>query len=155
MALHDEFRGRTRSAFQHALILTLRDILSKRHESVNDIKCYAQDPFYTDIDREVLERSGITVLNNPQGFLEVDDSTVVLSFCPDVPVRQVIAEIALPAMMIWDKIRFFENELEKSLTTDPNSPRLSKMIQSRYEEIEFPGHLEAFEPVSIYVRQEV
>lgn len=36
--------------------------------------------------------------------------------------------------------------------TDSDSPRLSKMIKSSYEEIEFPGHLEAFDIVGIYVR---
>jgi hypothetical protein len=36
--------------------------------------------------------------------------------------------------------------------TDPDSPRVTKMIQSFYEEIEFPGDLEAFGHVGIYVR---
>lgn len=115
MAFYDELPWVTRSAYQHALILTLRDILSERQDQGTEIACYAQDPFYTDIDKDVIEQSGITVLNDPQGFLEVDDSTVVLSFAADIPVRQIIADIAQPAMMIWDRIEFFEDELTKSL----------------------------------------
>jgi len=78
------------------------------------IGCYAQDPDYTDIDREVLEQSGITILDDPQGFLEVDDSTAVLSFGANIPLRQVIADIARPAMMVWDRNEFSDEVLTKS-----------------------------------------
>jgi hypothetical protein len=40
-----------------------------------------------------------------------------------------------------------------SFRTDPDSPRLSKMIQGFYEEIEFPGHLDAFAGIGIYIRR--
>jgi hypothetical protein len=40
-----------------------------------------------------------------------------------------------------------------SSRTDPDSPRLSKMIQGFYEEIEFPGHLDAFGRIGIYIRR--
>jgi hypothetical protein len=114
MAHYDKHPWISRSAYQHALIITLRNILGESQGSINNIECYAQDPSYTDVDREVLKRSGITVLNDPQGFLEVENSTMVLSFSPNIPVRQVIADIAQPAMMVWDRIRFFEDELTKS-----------------------------------------
>jgi hypothetical protein len=115
MAFSDREPSEMRSAYQHALIITLRDILAERQGHLNDIGCYAQDPDYTDVDRAVLEQSGITILDDPQGFLEVDDSTVVLSFGPNVPVRQVIADIARPAMMIWDRSKFLEDGLTMSL----------------------------------------
>lgn len=38
-----------RSAFQHALLFTLKEILIGKGNG--DITCYAQDPVYTDIDR--------------------------------------------------------------------------------------------------------
>jgi hypothetical protein len=114
MAYYDKGAWISRSAYQHALIITLRNILGELQGSVNNIECYAQEPSYTDVDREVLKRSGITVLDDPQGFLEVDDSTVVLSFAPNIPVRQIIADIAQPAMMVWNKIMFFEDEITKS-----------------------------------------
>ncbi|KIX03742.1 uncharacterized protein Z518_07295 [Rhinocladiella mackenziei CBS 650.93] len=150
MAFSDQAPWAIRSAYQHALVITLRDILSELQG--HPIGCYAQDPGYTDIDRDVLENSAITILDDPQGFLEVDDSTVVLSFGADIPVRQIIADIARPAMMIWDRSEFFEDELTKSFGTDPDSSRVTKMIRTFYEEIGFPGDLEAFRHVSIYVR---
>lgn len=100
-----------RSAFQHALVLTLRDILSqKREKSCREISCYVQDPIYTDIDKLVLESSGINVLDDPEGFIEVDDETLVVSCGPNVPVKQIVLDLANPAVMIWDKIIDEEEE---------------------------------------------
>lgn len=112
---HSDERSKGRSSYQHGLIKTLHDILSQaRHEDVNltreqkekHIQCFIQDPAYTNIDRELFQDDyGIaTILENPEGFLEVDDSTVVLSFSPNVPVRQIVVDIAKPAVMIWDRI---------------------------------------------------
>lgn len=68
------------------------------------IACYAQDPAYTKIDRLVLEGSGIGILDDPQAFLEADESTVVFSCAADLPVKQIISDLARPAMMIWEKL---------------------------------------------------
>ncbi len=60
---------------------------------------------YSEADEQVLRKLGITVLEDPRAFLELDDETVVLSFYPNFPVRQIIADIARPAVMIWRRIR--------------------------------------------------
>ncbi len=99
-----------RSAFQHALILALRDILGKMNGNIDRIICYAQDPAYTKNDESVLQGSGITVLDGPQAFLEVDGSTVVISCAANVPAKQIISDLARQAVMIWDRI--YENEPE-------------------------------------------
>lgn len=112
---HFQERSRGRSCYQHGLIKTLRDMLIQaRHDDINltreqreeQIQCFIQDPAYTDIDRKVLENDYeiATILENPVGFLEVDDSTLVISFSPNVPVRQVVVDIAKPAVMIWDRV---------------------------------------------------
>jgi SRR1 len=98
-----------RSAFQHALILTLRDFLGKKGNS-DMILGYAQDPAYTKIDESVLEGPETTVLDDPRVFLEVDDSTVVISCAAGLPVKQIISDLAPPAVMILDRI--YENEPE-------------------------------------------
>jgi SRR1 len=101
-----------RSAFQHALILTLHTVFDKKNKGRPDrIRCYAQDPAYTEIDESILKESGITVLDNPQAFLEVDDFTVVVSCAPNVPVKQIISDLARPAVMIWDRIGEDEPEV--------------------------------------------
>lgn len=95
----------TNSYYQHALILTVRDALQRGRSSMAPIRCFAQDPIYTATDKLFLARAGITVLEDPRGFLEVDHETVVMSFRPAIPVRQIVADIAWPAILIWDRIR--------------------------------------------------
>jgi hypothetical protein len=95
-------------AYQHALILTMRDILENQpgqsSEQAKTIQCFAQDPVYTEADDAVFGNAGITVPRDPRAFLEVDDQSLVISFAPNVPVRQIIADIAQPAVIIWDRV---------------------------------------------------
>ncbi|KAG6364190.1 hypothetical protein INS49_005788 [Diaporthe citri] len=93
-----------RSIKQHALILTIKNVLQSLTVD-GDIKCYAQDPVCTDADRAVLEGEGIHVLEDPHGFLEIDDSSVVISFSSNVPVRQIVADVARPAIMLWNRVK--------------------------------------------------
>ncbi|KAK2802782.1 hypothetical protein FQN51_004310 [Onygenales sp. PD_10] len=95
----------SRRATQHAALLTIRDALQKNPENPDDIKCYAQDPVYNDADKAVIEGAGISVLDDPCGFTEVDDASIVLSISPNIPVRQIISDIARPAVVILDQIR--------------------------------------------------
>lgn len=93
-----------RSSFQHALMLTMREVLGKEKGN-SEMICYAQDPAYTDVDKCILMETGITVLDDPEAFLVVDESTVVFSCSPNVPVRQIISDITQPAIMIWDRVQ--------------------------------------------------
>ena len=88
---------------EHALVLSIRDFFARR-DPTTTVRCYAQDPVYGDVNREVLGELGMTVLDNPRGFLEVDESTAVYSLAPEVAVRQIVADIARPALMIWDRV---------------------------------------------------
>ncbi|KAI0423789.1 hypothetical protein F5Y09DRAFT_326395 [Xylaria sp. FL1042] len=156
--------GRHRSAVQHALILTIRDFVAK-HESSRDldISCYAQDPLYTTVDRQVLQEAGITVLDDPRGFLEIDETTVIFSQAPDIPVRQVTADLTKPAMMIWNKVVYKPNPSPLAqdnigfrnlgVWADPASPRLQDMVKD-YVELGFPRDLVNFcEDTYIYIRK--
>lgn len=73
--------GNLRCIAQHAIILKLAN-----HFGVQE-NCFVQDPIYDEVDKEVLTRRGMTILDDPQGFLEVDDDTIFFSCCPNVPVR--------------------------------------------------------------------
>jgi hypothetical protein len=109
----DELKSRIT---QHALILTIRDVLQEKNPTADgEIKCYAQDPLYTDVDKAILKGAGVQVLNDPFGFLEVDDSSVVISFAPGIPVRQIIADIARPAIMIWNSVVFVDETWSRHL----------------------------------------
>ena len=92
-----------RVAAEHALVLSIRDFFA-RQSPTTTVQCYVQDPMYEDVDRQALEELGMTMLEHPRGFLEVDESTAVFAQAPGVAVRQIVADIARPALMIWDKV---------------------------------------------------
>lgn len=95
-----------RSAFQHALAVTLRETVSQKYESkLEDIPCYVQDPIYTDIDRLLLDTHGVQVLDDPDGFLEVDNSSLVISCGSNAPIKQIVSDIAYPAAIVWDTMQ--------------------------------------------------
>ncbi|KAH6857110.1 hypothetical protein B0I37DRAFT_369191 [Chaetomium sp. MPI-CAGE-AT-0009] len=141
-------------AAEHALVLSIRDFFA-RHSPTTTVQCYAQDPLYEDVDREVLEELGMTVLDNPRGFLEVDESTVVFSQAPGVAVRQIVADIARPALMIWDKvvkIPLHDDLVGRAEQSDNISPRVEEMIKD-YTEFPFPSELAGFGSLlAVYVR---
>lgn len=98
------------SIAQHAMVLTIRDFLHRKNGS--QIRCFAQDPAYTEIDKAVLQHTGITVLDDPRAFLEVDEASFIVSVGPDVPIRQIVLDIARPAAMVWDKVKSREETFE-------------------------------------------
>lgn len=93
-----------RSLSQHVLLLAVRDIIEGGRKGEGTVKCFVQDPVYVSVDKQVLGDAGITVLDDPRAWLEVDEGTVVISIAPDIPVADVIADIARPAMMIMTNL---------------------------------------------------
>jgi hypothetical protein len=100
-----------RSVAWHVLLLEVKKLLAAARRAApapasgggeGEVECYAQDPSYTAVDKRLLQNKGVTVLEDPRGFLEVDDDSVVISVCPTVPVRQIVADIAKPMVLIWD-----------------------------------------------------
>ena len=91
-----------RASFQHALALTLRNAF--KQNNLENVACYAQDPEYNEIDNIILGEFGIKVLDDPDGFLAIDDSSIILSFALEAPIKQIIADLAKPAVIIWDRV---------------------------------------------------
>lgn len=109
----DNERWRSRSSYQHGLIMASRECLASEGTNAKDygdVQCFAQEPEYTDADREILQDYDITVLDDPEGWLEVDETSVVISCSPNVPVKQIVTDLARPACMIWDTIRDEDRE---------------------------------------------
>ncbi|KAL2285753.1 hypothetical protein FJTKL_07483 [Diaporthe vaccinii] len=164
----DDAYTRHRSATQHALILTFRDLLQASQPGV-EIRCLAQDPVYTEADRTVLSEVGVTVVDDPQGFLEVDDQSVVLSFSPNVCVRQIITDLARPVVLAWDTVLTEEQTIGRwaaayeppkgsgsaenveARLCDPESSRVRTMVREEYVHVENLD-TEDFGYVSVYIR---
>ena len=94
---HGEDRA-SRAAYQHALMLTLTDHFDVKSNS------FAQDPAYKDEDQQALSQCGIKVVEDPEGFLQADENSAVISMYPDIPVKQVLCDLASPAILIWSKV---------------------------------------------------
>ncbi|GAP83679.1 hypothetical protein SAMD00023353_0500710 [Rosellinia necatrix] len=65
------------------------------------IPVLAQEPAYTDVCRGVLADFGIDVVGGfgAKGFALVDDASVVLAHHPSFPLREIIADLARPALI--------------------------------------------------------
>ncbi|KAJ5376297.1 hypothetical protein N7509_013183 [Penicillium cosmopolitanum] len=88
---------------QTALLVTVRNWLKDRDQDA-DISCYIQDPMNTSVDRKVLADIGFEMIDDPRGWLEIDERSVVLSVAPNVPVKEIIADTARPAVVIWNRV---------------------------------------------------
>lgn len=88
---------------QHTLISALHSRLLQRGILSAESERYVQDPAYTQKDRDVLSPNGFTVLDDPQAFLLLDESSVLVSIGPDIPVKQIVADICRPGMIIWNR----------------------------------------------------
>ncbi|KAK3311801.1 hypothetical protein B0H66DRAFT_621396 [Apodospora peruviana] len=149
---------------QHALMLTLRESLEARAAAAAAkeakgtaaaaIKCYAQDPAYEyedeDEDEKVLRGVGITVLEEDDGFKEVDSKTVVFSQFPSFHVRQAILDRARPAMMIWRKV-------EREFPDDPCGggsfqPDVHIYTSTKVPWVEIPSSAEVYEEFDEYAK---
>ncbi|PKX89884.1 uncharacterized protein P174DRAFT_425049 [Aspergillus novofumigatus IBT 16806] len=127
--------GSRRSAVQHALLLTIKSFLQEYNLGTSEVACYVQDPGYSKTDRLVLEQSDIKVLEDPEGFLEMDDASLVFSCNPNICVKEIVADIARPSILIWCTVK--EEDPEHALT-DPDSPRVREMIRTCYDQFPFP-----------------
>jgi hypothetical protein len=101
-------RAGTRSHTQIAALKTMATTLERT--TGREVQCYVQDPAYCDVSKAFLKSIGIVVLDDPKGFLEVDKNTLVFSVCPNVPVKQIVADLRWPAAMIWDTVNSEEGE---------------------------------------------
>ncbi|KAI1408044.1 hypothetical protein F5Y13DRAFT_205125 [Hypoxylon sp. FL1857] len=131
---------------QHALVSVVHSSLLQRGILSAASRRYVQDPIYTQKDRDVLSSEGFTILDDPQAFLVLDESSILVSICPDNPVKQIVADICRPGIIIWDKGN------DSYPATDPTSSRVARMIEEEYREVGFPYH-EALSELVMYIRR--
>ncbi|KAI0146146.1 hypothetical protein GGR57DRAFT_293511 [Xylariaceae sp. FL1272] len=115
---------------QHALLRTLHEILTKRNIYLPEARTYVQDPAYTQRDMEVLRLAGFTVLDDPQALLELEESSLLLCISPDLPIKEIVADICRPSIIIWNR----------NSAIVPDTPRVSQMVNQEYWKIDLPSH---------------
>ncbi|KAK0725159.1 hypothetical protein B0H67DRAFT_550781 [Lasiosphaeris hirsuta] len=143
-----------RALAQHVMLTGIRSFLSSLSApdgpSTPEVQCYVQDPSNTDLSKQVLHASGLTVLDDPMGFLEVDEHSVVVSIAPDVPIKQIVADLGRPAAMIWNEIHE-----DDARSTDPASSRVKEMLARDYVGVDFPHHEDAANKLVLWVRKDL
>lgn len=85
---------------QHAVALTIAEEV--RFSTNPGVRLLAQDPDYSDDTEELLQSNGFEIVGHfgGGGFAEVDDESLVFSAWVTAPVKQIIADIARPAVFI-------------------------------------------------------
>ncbi|KAH9877935.1 hypothetical protein J1614_003152 [Plenodomus biglobosus] len=137
------------SAIQHMAVFTM----AKKFEQLNKakdpeagpVKIIFQDPCYLEKDRQLLKwlyRSpgDIEFVSDPQGLLEIDSNTmVVTAFLPiGVPLMQILADLFMvapkegPAMLLCDSMALDVAQREYCLG-DRHAPHVAKWIADGYE----------------------
>jgi len=62
----------------------------------------AQDPDYTDVAEETLTKKGFEIVgpHGVGGFAEIDEESIVMLAFAAAPVKQIIADLARPVLII-------------------------------------------------------
>ncbi|KAM5360946.1 hypothetical protein ACJZ2D_013400 [Fusarium nematophilum] len=90
---------------QHAAALTLATVLGEL-QGTSPIPVLTQDPAYTPVAKQLLTELGIKIVGglSSLGFTLIDYDTLVFSCHPDIPMKQIVADIAKPAAIIWNRV---------------------------------------------------
>ena len=123
-------RLRRRSTFQHALLLILSEVIRTKGDRTNLINCFVQDPIYSLTDISALAHYGINVLEDPMAFLEIDEFTAIVSCSPDIPVKQIVADISRPALILWNQVVQNDDSLKRDLCSDSDVISLVNLFTS-------------------------
>jgi hypothetical protein len=85
------------STIQHSVALTMADMCS-----ANNIQLLAQDPGYMEESKEIIKAKRFSIVGHfgAGGFAEIDDDSVVFSAFVQAPLKQIIADLAHPALII-------------------------------------------------------
>ncbi|KAH8904778.1 hypothetical protein BR93DRAFT_980511 [Coniochaeta sp. PMI_546] len=130
----------------HAIALTMASIARSliRNGDTGAVRLLTQDPCYSDDTKDMLRELGFEVVGDHGacGFAEMDDESIVFSAFAKAPVKQIIADLARPAVIICAKSTSAGvfSRLRKPWG-DPESPRTRQMWKE-YENYDFPVHPE-------------
>lgn len=87
----------------HAIALTIADIARSCVETGDTgVRLFTQDPRYSDETKDLLREIGFEVVGQygAGGFAELDNESIVFSPFASAPVKQIIADLARPTVII-------------------------------------------------------
>ncbi|KAJ6008505.1 hypothetical protein N7540_012481 [Penicillium herquei] len=110
------------SMIQHTVALTMARLCGNE-----EVSLLAQDPDYTEASEGILSNKSFQIVDRygAGGFAEIDDDSIVISAFPNAPVKQIIADLARPVLIVSHDLSVF-NEIGTPYA-DPESPRTKEM----------------------------
>jgi hypothetical protein len=92
---------------QHSMALTIAQICCGN----GTISLHAQDPEYTSAAEEILTKKNFKIVGHhgAGGFAEIDEESIVISAFAAAPVKQIIADLARPALIISTGFEVFNS----------------------------------------------
>ncbi|KAL4805373.1 hypothetical protein BDV18DRAFT_140778, partial [Aspergillus unguis] len=92
---------------QHSMALTIAQ-LCRRNET---LPLLAQDPDYTKVAEDILTKKEFKIVgtHGAGGFAEIDDDSIIISPFAAAPVKQIIADLARPLLIISTGFEVFNS----------------------------------------------
>ncbi|CAJ2499819.1 Uu.00g026720.m01.CDS01 [Anthostomella pinea] len=94
-----------RRCSQHAAAMAIASVLESRPDNGGPVRLYTQDDDYRVEDTIMLRRLGFEMLNPgygfQEGFVKVDENTLILAMGSGYGVQKVVCETSRPAAIIW------------------------------------------------------
>ncbi|KAG4221658.1 hypothetical protein PC116_g29866 [Phytophthora cactorum] len=157
------------SLYRHLAVLAAVEVLYSRFG--RQIQILAQDVNYSPDCAAFLFKKGFSIVGpyGAGGLAEIDDKTFVFSPNPDFCAKEVVADIARPAAMLWKQILTPEESERQTRfdkptgfgdqiaaywnydILDPDTPRVRALAKS-YDVYPFP-FTNVFGDVAIYTRK--
>ncbi|KAI1410445.1 hypothetical protein F5Y13DRAFT_192306 [Hypoxylon sp. FL1857] len=143
---------------QHMFGLTIAT--AARAGMGENVELFIQDPAYTQKGKKVLEKAGFTIVGDhgAGGLSKIDDNSAVFCCCGTLPMRQLIADLARPAIIVGGTFtHILTNKAYAPFACDTESPRSIELYKgyTRHDVgIVEPDQLE-LKDLKLFVRNEV
>ncbi|KAJ5475381.1 hypothetical protein N7539_008447 [Penicillium diatomitis] len=113
----------TSRVIQHAMALTTAGIC----KGDRSVQLHTQDPDYSKATRKLLTRKGFKVvgIHGAEEFVEIDEETIVISPFTAAPIKQIIADLGCPVLILCTGPGTFNSKAKP--VADPESPRTKQM----------------------------
>ncbi|OAA69768.1 hypothetical protein ISF_03038 [Cordyceps fumosorosea ARSEF 2679] len=107
----------SKAMLQHCISLTLREICSDL--AGYEVQLFAQDPRYTDETVSMLSSNDCSIVGefSAGGFAEIDDGSLIFSAFIGAPLKQIIADLARPAIIIETGYGVLNNSMQVAQET--------------------------------------
>ncbi|KAL9011677.1 MAG: hypothetical protein Q9173_003501 [Seirophora scorigena] len=135
--------GRWSSQLQTAAMLTVMECINAGRDGTDLVRCFSQDPEYSDFDKQVLRSRGIEPVDDPQGFSLMGKNSICCEWSGYKFVTRIVSEGPWPAATITAGIEyclnptFWEGEGNADALSDAELELIANMVRG-FERKPFP-----------------